>query len=200
MKCVQPTETVSASCQIYQCLPLLPGHKTDAQRSFLTPSARVDENTLRYGRGTCDHFNKSRWASIFSVRGPPPLLPLAAGMRVCERYLCDLKQLVCLTRAVNQTYQSVLSHTHKSHVMQRQRMQVIRRHCAFPTFCERHDWKVGIYQSMSFPHYKADMNKMAVSRNILCFLNLFRPVWTISDAFQIFFQEFCSPIRASPFL
>lgn len=47
-------------------------------------------------------------------------------MRVWERYLYDLKQLVCLTRVVNQTYPSVLSHTDKSTVMQHQRMHVIR--------------------------------------------------------------------------
>lgn len=69
-------------------------------------------------------FYKSRWASIFSVRGPSPLLLLSAGMRVRERYLCDFKQLVCSTRAVNQTYPSVLSHTDKTSVMQHQRMHM----------------------------------------------------------------------------
>lgn len=59
-------------------------------------------------------FNKSRWASIFSVRGASPLLLLSAGMRVRERYLCDFKLLVCSTRVVNQTYPSGLSHTCKS--------------------------------------------------------------------------------------
>lgn len=54
MKCVHPTETVSAGCQICQCLPLIPVHKTDAQRGCLTQSARVDENALRYGKGTYD--------------------------------------------------------------------------------------------------------------------------------------------------
>lgn len=132
-------------------------------------------------------FYKSRRASIFSVRGPSPLLPLSAGMRVRERYLYDFKQLVCSTRVVNQTYRSALSHTDKSSVMQHQRMQVMRWYCAF---VEKHMSKKKKKKSsssisiLSSPHYKADISKMALIINVVFILNIFLTIVDTQKCFS----------------
>lgn len=48
--------------------PSLPAHKTDAPCRCLTPSAKVDENALKYGKGTYGFLQEPLGSNLFRHR------------------------------------------------------------------------------------------------------------------------------------